>query len=156
MQEELNFVSTWPVKVKNAERELQWLIRSLRGFEYSQQHLSRVTAAINWDEPLCLSHSLVITGGNLYDKILRQKDKLFEEEVIWNGLREQWSWPDVLGICRVIWVFLSLFFHCDDGDFLSLGAGILLDQHCKHLWTIWNFLFSFVTVYRQYIVPREE
>lgn len=31
----------------------------------------------------------MITGGNLYDKILRQKDKLFEEEVIWTGLRER-------------------------------------------------------------------
>lgn len=26
--------------------------------------------------------SYLIAGGNLYDKILRQKDKLFEEEVI--------------------------------------------------------------------------
>lgn len=27
--------------------------------------------------------SCLIAGGNLYDKILRQKDKLFEEEVIY-------------------------------------------------------------------------
>lgn len=40
---------------------------------------------------LCLSHALIITGGNLYDKILRQKDKLFEEEVIWAGFGEQWG-----------------------------------------------------------------
>jgi len=91
-----------------------------------------------------LSFSLIITGGNLYDKILRQKDKLFEEEVIWAGLREQWGWPNVLGICLVICVLIQHFFRSAGGEFVCISGDWYPSsplEYCKHLLTIRKFCF---------------
>lgn len=119
---------------------------------------SGVTAAINQDDLFCLSYSLMITGGNLYDKILRQKDKLFEEEVIWTGLRERWGCSGHLAGYMNMLLFFP--FYITLRNFLYKSG----DWHPSSVLSIANvyglsdffFLFSSLAVSRQYKFPREE